>query len=215
MNMLEILAQAQGGQGMDALARKFGVDPATAESVARSVLPALSSGVKRRAAEPDGLASIVAMIKDTDVEAAFDAPEANEDLAQQKGAAFLENLFGGSRSQVEGAVAERAAQQSGVGADLVQSMLPMLASMVLGGMQKRESQDPGLSEVVGGLMGGRTSQAQASGGLGGMLGGLLGAFGGGKSQTGGASNMDALTAMFDADGDGSAADDILEMVMKR
>ncbi|MEM6670484.1 MAG: DUF937 domain-containing protein [Pseudomonadota bacterium] len=211
MNMLEILAQAQGGQGMDALARKFGVDPATAESVARSVLPALSSGVKRRAAEPDGLASIAAMIKDTDVEAAFDAPEANEDLAQQKGAAFLENLFGGSRSQVEGAVAERAAQQSGVGADLVQSMLPMLASMVLGGMQKRESQDPGLSEVVGGLMGGSTSQAQAGGGL----GGLLGAFGGGKSQTGGASNMDALTAMFDADGDGSAADDILEMVMKR
>lgn len=219
MNMLEILSQAQQGQGFDALARKFGADSGAVEAAARSVLPALSSGLKRRAAEPDGLSGIAAMIRDTDAEAAFDAPEANEALAQEKGAAFLENLFGGARPQVENAVAERAAQQSGLDMSTVQSMLPVLASMVLGGMQKRESNDAGLSQVIGGLMAGGGQAGSLSGGqsgaLGGLLGGLMGAFGGGQKASASGGGADMLTAMFDADGDGSAADDILDMVMKR
>lgn len=215
MNMLEMLRNAQGGDGLGSLARRFGVTPDQAEAIAREFLPAMSSGVKRQAETPDGLGKLAGMIRANDAADVFDAPDAHEETARAQGDGFLDALFGGAAPQLNEAVSANASTKTGVDGSLIQSMLPVIASMVLGGMQKRETNDPGLSGIVGGLLegGGQASTQGSSGGLGGLIGGLLGGGASSASSSGGAADL--LTQMFDADGDGSVADDLLEKFLGR
>ena len=60
------------------------------------------------------------------------------------------------------------------------------------------------------MLGGGQSK-QASSGLGGLLGGLLG--GGSRKQATQSDGLGVLGALFDADKDGSAMDDIFNMVL--
>ena len=62
------------------------------------------------------------------------------------------------------------------------------------------------------MLGGSQQPQQQNEGLGGLLGGLLG---GGRQQQASQSNgLGMLGALFDADRDGSAMDDIFQMVLK-
>ncbi|MEO1329733.1 MAG: DUF937 domain-containing protein [Pseudomonadota bacterium] len=215
MNLMDLLNSAQGGQGPRALADRFGVAPEQADAVARALLPALSSGLKRKAATPEGAGEIARRMRDTDAEAAFAEPAV---ARTDKGEELFDMLFGGAKQDVQAAVAEDAASRAGLEQSTAQSMLPALAATVLGALQSRESNDSGLSAMIGGLMGGDDGDAQSAsggsgGGLGGLIGGLAASFGGaGGSQQGGF-DLSALNRMFDADGDGSAADDLLERFM--
>ncbi|MEL6977108.1 MAG: DUF937 domain-containing protein [Pseudomonadota bacterium] len=232
MNLMELLSNAADGQGLDALARKHGATPEQAAAVAKSALPALSSGLKRSAASPDGLYQLAAMFRDNDAAEVASAPEANPKDAEAKGQAFMDKLFGEARPDIERELASDGARKSGLDSGTVGAMLPVIASMVLGMFQKSETEDSGglgsmvnavlqsgesggdasaggISGALGGLLGG--AQASSSGGgIGGMLGGLLGGGQGASSE-----GLSPLMAMFDADGDGSVADDLLDRFMKR
>lgn len=220
MNLTDLIAAAQGGDGFNAAARRFGLDPAQTQEIARAVMPALSSGLKRKMRDPAGAGDLARRMRDTDAEAVYAAPETHMAEADVKGADFLDALFGGARADVESAVAQRASERSGVAPGLAQSMLPALAAMVLGGLQNRESTDSSVSSMIGALTGGGDGAAgdgPSGGGLGGLLGGVGGLFGGAgqadAASAAGGLDLGALTAMFDADGDGSAADDLLEQFM--
>ena len=101
-------------------------------------------------------------------------------------------------------LAEKAANRLGVAPSLVMQFLPAIAAMVLGGMQ-RNVPDNQIDDVLSGFGG------DPGGGLMGALGGMLG---GAQRGSGGNSTLDMLNGMFDADGDGSALDDVLERFMK-
>jgi len=93
-------------------------------------------------------------------------------------------------------------------------MLPVVATMVMGSLAKKSEEPDTLSQLAGLLSGAQPQPQQQSGGLGGLLGGLLG---GGRQQQQPAQSdgLGMLGALFDADRDGSAMDDIFQMVLKQ
>ncbi|MEO1474419.1 MAG: hypothetical protein AAFS03_10895, partial [Pseudomonadota bacterium] len=97
----------------------------------------------------------------------------------------------------------------------------MVASMVMGSLSK-QTKDPNIAgQLMGMLGGGQPQPPQSSSSGGGLLGGLLGAVMGGRNkqqpaqaQQGGGM-MGMLGNLLDSDNDGSAVDDIFDMVMKQ
>lgn len=83
-------------------------------------------------------------------------------------------------------VASRSAEKSGIGAAVLKKMLPVVATMVMGSLSKQRSA-PG--SALTDLLGGGQQQAAAKPSL--------------------------LTSFLDADGDGSIADDLMGMFLKR
>ncbi len=81
-------------------------------------------------------------------------------------------------------VAGRAAQQSGLQSDVLKKMLPMVAAMAMGALSKQQQRG-----------GGGFPQAASPAASGG-------------------SGLEALSGFLDADGDGSALDDVLSMARK-
>ncbi len=203
MNMFDILREAQGGNGIDNLASQFGLGRDETEKVLRQVLPAMSAGFKQRTQNPDGLEALLRKIQGTDYEDVYEDPSAlQHDATKQRGNQVLAEVFGSK--DVSRAVAQKAEFASGIGGTVIKAMLPMIASMILGGMQKKTSSDSGMGGILGSLIqgmaggGGRRSgggglddllgavlgggaqpQRRGGGGLGGILGGMLG---GGRQQ---------------------------------
>ncbi len=203
MNMLDILRGAQGGNGIDNLASQFGLGRDETEKVLQQVLPAMSAGFKQRTQNPDGLESMLRKIQGTDYEDVYEDPTTlQQDATKARGDQVLAEVFGSK--DVSRAVAQKAEFASGIGGTVIKAMLPMIASMVLGGMQKKTSADSGMGGILGSLIqgmaggGGRRSggglddllgavlgggaqqqQRRGGGGLGGILGGMLG---GGRQQ---------------------------------
>lgn len=209
MNLNALLNEAVESGGLDALAERFGVSREQAASAAAAFAPALSAGMRRAAQSPSDAVALAQRLRDTDAQG---AAEPGPDTGETQGAAFLDQLFGGARPEVEQAAAERASASTGLGRDTLASMAPGLAALVLGALQKRESSDSAMSGVVGALLGGGGAGA-SSGGLGGLMGAVSSMMGGGGAQSGG-DGLGGLMAMLDADGDGSAIDDIMEKFSK-
>ncbi len=206
MSILKMLQQAQGGQGLGQLASQFGLDENKASELTQMLAPAIGSAAKQRA-EQGGLDSLLGALKGQDQAAMFDdASAAVSTQGQSQGMDFLKQLLGG-QSATDG-LATEAAQRSGIDLSTVQQFLPALAAMAQGGLQKNLP-----DSSIDGMMGAQAlTQQQGGGGLMGMIGGLLG---GGKSQAqGGTPDLSMLTSLLDADGDGSAMDDILGKLMR-
>lgn len=215
-NLLETIMSAQGGQAADALGRQLGLDRSQTEQAIKALLPALSSGMKRQVSQPQGLHALAAAVDRDGHDRYLDAPDlAASDAGVADGNGILGHLLGSK--DASRAVADHAAQKTGIGAGLLKQMLPMLASLAMGAIAKNmrggQSQSGGgiLGEILGGMAGG--GAAASGGGLGGLLGGLMG---GQQAQSGGGlGGLGDLASMFDADGDGSAADDLLESFFNR
>jgi len=184
MNMLDLLRSAQGGQGIENLARQFGLGSEQTESVLKTVLPALSAGFKQSSRSQDGLAGILQGIQGTNYEDVFDDPSAlQRDDVRSRGNDVLGQIFGSK--EVSRDVAQRTEFASGIGSSIVKKMLPVIVSMVMGGMQKNASRDTGMSGAIGGLLsgllGGQSAPRPSSGG--GGLDQILGQILGGGQQT--------------------------------
>ena len=61
-NLDEILADAQGGQATAMLGREFGLTPEQTQAAVTALLPAISTGLKRATATPEGLANLLAVM---------------------------------------------------------------------------------------------------------------------------------------------------------
>ena len=203
MSLLKLLEQAQGGKGLGQLASQLGLDETKASELTKMLAPAIGSAARQRA-ERGGFQDVIGALKGENQARMFDdgAQAASTD-GQAQGQAFLENILGG-RTQSQD-LAEEAAQRTGIDSNLVQKFLPALAAMAQGGLQKNmpDSQIDGMmSQLTGGAK---------SGGLMGMIGGLMG---GKKQASPGGPDLSMLTSLLDADGDGSAMDDILGKLMR-
>jgi len=193
MSLLNLLQQAQGGQGLAQLASQFGIDASKADELTAMLAPAIGSAAKQQA-ESGGLASLLGALKGEGQAALFDdAAAAVAPEGQAQGMDFLKGLLGGQ----EGAdgLAAQAASKSGLDLSTVQQFLPALAAMAQGGLQKNMP-----DAALDGLM---PQSGGSGGGLMGMVGGLMG----GGAQSGG---LAMLTNLLDADGDGSPFDDIMK-----
>ncbi|MBG0798441.1 DUF937 domain-containing protein [Methylocystis sp. L43] len=191
----EILQSAQGGQLVSNLAQRFGLSDEQMDRAIKALAPALEVGLSNAAEQPALFEKVLGDIASPLRAGAFDDPGAAQDadsLAQSR--QLLADLFGSPAAA--GQVVQVAARESGLRPDILSQLLPVLVSVLIGGLFKNVS-NRGLGGVLGQLVssgalgsileqmlgGARTPQPEpapmptprggATGG-GGLLGGLLG-----------------------------------------
>lgn len=205
MSLLKMLMEAQNGQGLGQLARQIGIDENEAGGLAGMLGPAISQAAKRRA-QTGGVEQVLGQLRGEREAAYLDDPiRAVAPEGQAQGAQFLEQLFGDRQAGDQ--LAQEAASRTGIDLQMVMKFLPALAAMMQGAMQKNMPDSSIENMLQSGGQGGA-----GGGGLMDIVGGLLGGNQRGGAQGGG---LDMLTSMLDADGDGSAMDDVLERFLKR
>jgi hypothetical protein len=208
MNLFEIMQAAQGGRAVGNLSNQFGISPQQTTSALEALLPAFSMGLQNKTQSPDMFSQLAGMM--TGAQAGQQAYEdANgdgiPDHLQQEGNQVLGQLFGSK--EMSRAVADQASMASGVSSAVLKAMLPVVASMIMGGLFKSANNQglggilgqlaqgmggqPGggfgqqpssnpIGDLIGSMMGGGQAQPQrGGGGMGDMLGGLMGAMMGG------------------------------------
>lgn len=202
MNLLQSLLEANGGQLVGQLARNFGIDETQAGAALNQLVPALAGGMRNNLGQQGGLESLLGALQRgqhgryVEDPALLGQPDTVAD-----GNAILGHLFGSK--DVSRQVAARAAAQSGLDPSLLKQMLPVIAAMAMGALNRQ----------AGGATGRQASTPlDAGGGLGGLLGGLLG---GGAGAAPGGNVGGLLNAFLDHNRDGSIVDDVLGMLLKR
>ena len=201
----EILQSAQGGQLVANLAQRYGLTEEQMDGAIRALAPSLEVGLSNAAENPALFERLLGDIASPGRLAAFDEPGAAHDVdsvAQSR--RLLDDLFGSPAAA--GQVVQVAARESGLRPDILAQLLPVLASVLIGGLFKNMS-NSGLGGVLGQLVnsgalgsileqmlgGARAPQPEPApmptprgggmggGALGGLLGSILGSLlGGGR-----------------------------------
>jgi hypothetical protein len=152
MNLYDMLANAQNGQGMDQLARQFGLSQQQTQAAVEALLPAFSQGLKRNASDPYGVGSFLnAMASGNHARYFEDAQNAFSPQGMAEGNGILGHLFGSK--DLSRAVAAQAAQATGLGQQTLQQMLPVIASMIMGGLFKQSTGQINPAQQAGGFGG--------------------------------------------------------------
>lgn len=147
MNLFEMMQQAQNGQAMQNLARQYGLSQQQTQAAIEALLPAFSMGLQRQTQDPYAFGSLAQMMTAQPFGRIFDANgDGIPDNARSAGNDVLSQLFGSK--EVSNAVAAQAAATSGVGQAVLKQMLPIIASMVMGGLFKSMN-----SQGMGGILG--------------------------------------------------------------
>ena len=204
-NLYQLIESAHGGQGIDSLAQQFGLSRDQADSAVKALVPSLSTAFMTKVRQPGGVGDIAGAMTDDHHQQAYADPGAARDPAtQQKGGSVAGNIFGNSAIVHE--VAQKASQYTGIPPATLERMLPVIISMVVGGIASQmrgqgmggllgQLANSGLGGMLGNLLGGgqqgsqgKTSeqtggQTNQGGGLGGILGGLVGSLLGGGGDT--------------------------------
>ena len=184
-NLYQILTGAQGGQALDNLGERFGLTRAQTDSAVQALIPALSTAFMTKAMHPGGMQEIAgAMTDDHHKQAYADPDTAAAAQTQDKGGDVAASIFGNA-SMVETVVRE-AARYTGLPEATLQQMLPVIVSMVMGGVATA-MHNQGMGGMLGqlassglGSMFGQGAGAAPAGG-GGLFGSILGGmFGGGQ-----------------------------------
>ena len=178
MNMMEMIMQAAGGQAPQQMGQQLGLNQQQSQSAIAALLPAISSAMKQNTNNPQGLAGLLGALQNGNHSQYLDNPaQLGQAQATTEGNAILGHLFGSK--DVSRGVAAHAAEKTGIGADVLKKMLPMVAMMAMGSLGKQTT-GAGMFNAGGGMKGMLAQMAiqqvtgGSRGGLGGLLGGLLG-----------------------------------------
>ena len=163
---------------IEQLARSVGTGDREARSGLEALLPALGRGLERNAGSTSGLESLVKALGAGGHDRYLDAPDLlGQPATRDDGNAILGHIFGSK--DVSRNVAGAAAQDTGLGADLLKKMLPIAASLAMGALSRSTSQGETLRQGD-----------RPAGGLGDLLGPLLGGLSGGGAARSGDSPLD-------------------------
>jgi len=134
-NLFDIMMQAQNGHAAETLARQFGLSRQQTEQAIALMMPAFSNGLKRNTADPLGLMNFMSALSSGQHKKYHDDPQqAFREEAIYEGNQILGHLFGSK--DTSRAVADQVALVSGIGPAILKQMLPVVASMMMGGLFK-------------------------------------------------------------------------------
>jgi hypothetical protein len=134
--LIDMLRSAGGGQAVHQIGERFGLSDDQAGNALSQLAPAIMAGLQRNTAQQGGLDSLLGALSGGHHSQFLDNPQLlAEDATTQEGNAILGHIFGSK--DVSRAVAGRAAEQTGIGADVLKKMLPVVATMVMGGLSKQ------------------------------------------------------------------------------
>ncbi|NNF17000.1 MAG: DUF937 domain-containing protein [Gammaproteobacteria bacterium] len=192
MSLLKTIMAAQDGAAVKRLADKYGLDTTQATSALGHLLPALTKNIKGNIQSDQGLEGLLGAIKNGNHSRYLDNPKL---LGRKKtvkdGNGILGHILGSKKASRQ--VADDAARKTGIDVSILKKLLPMVAALTMGGLNKQASEPGkgGLRDLLDGVGQGAPVREQRSKGLDSMLGGLL-----------------------DADNDGSVLDDVMGMAKK-
>lgn len=164
LTLYDILTNAQGGEAMRNLSRAYGLTPDQTQAAVEALLPALSLGLKRTTESPAGLMQMMQAMATQPYAEFFEtagrmfglpAASAGQSMfhpgAERGGNDLLDLMFGSEAANY--AVANQAAAFSGIGREVMRSMMPVIVSMIVGGLMRR-LQHGGLGDIFGPQSGG-------------------------------------------------------------
>jgi hypothetical protein len=176
--ILDMLMNAAGGGAVQKVGQQFGLSEDQTGSALGQLVPALMAGLQKNTSQPGGMEGLLGALSRGNHAQYLDSPELLEvDATREDGNSILGHIFGSK--DVSRAVAGRAAEQSGIGADILKKMLPVVATMVMGGLSKQNAAVPAQGSEAGSLLSSLFDQNR-SGSVVDEVAGLLGRFMGGR-----------------------------------
>lgn len=132
MNLYDMMRAAGGGDAFATLAPHFGLGREQFAKAVEAFLPAFSAGLKRTTADPLGMMELMRRLTATNYFRAYQDPAWLSIEGRREGEEALRFLFGSSEAAE--ALARQASAFSGIPAAKMGEILPMLASLVFGGL---------------------------------------------------------------------------------
>jgi hypothetical protein len=198
MSLIDLLTGNTGNQVAEQAENKFGISKNQVIALLAVATPLIISYLRNKsqdAKEAEALNN--ALDKDHNGSILNDASQI--EARQAEGGSILDHIFGGQKSTVE----NQLSQNTGISIDKIGPILAMLAPVVMGyiGQQKQQNNvgAGGLGDLLGGILGNASNQAQAqqSNPLNDILGSVLG---GGQSQSSGNPLNDILGSVLGGGG---------------
>ena len=184
-SMMDALLPLLEGGNIQQVSRQLGIGEAQASTAIKAAMPLLVGALQRGAASPAGLDSLAgALDRDHDGSILDDIGGflGGGGGAAGAGAGILGHLLGSRQSNVAASLGK----STGLDAASTLKLLAMLAPLVMGALGRAKRQGPTGSGGLADLLGGATRQVDQQA----------------------PDLMSSLGRMLDADGDGSAIDDI-------
>ena len=172
MDLLKMLLEAQGGGLLKQVADKAGVDQNQAGTAITALFPSLAEGMQGNISKPGGLEDLLGAVQSGNHTRYVENPaEIANQAGIEDGKSILGHILGSKDRSRE--VAAQAAQKTGIDVNILKSMLPMIASMMMGGIGKQAKssglgRQPGIPSPSGAL-----DQMTGGGGFGAILGKML------------------------------------------
>mgnify|MGYP001413717713 CR=1 FL=1 len=196
MDISELLNSPAGKSIVENMSAKLGMDKKQATKAVNTAIPVILGGLNRNAKTPEGAESLNRALESKHdgslLDNLSDILQGNSDELVKDGEGILGHVFGSDVNVVQKGIA----QKTGISLDKAGPLLSSLAPVVMAYLGKQKKQTNA-----------------GAGGLGDLLGGLLSGVGTKKKQSGGILGM--ITGLLDKDKDGSAIDDILDMLTKK
>jgi hypothetical protein len=162
MNLLNELMNAAGSDNLKNLGAQFGLDDAAVSKVMAQVVPALGQGLKKNAGSTGGLEGLIGALQGGNHQRYLDnLTEVNSEMGIADGNNILGHILGSK--EASRAVAGQASSASGVSPDVIKQMLPMLATLVMGTMNKKTNAGANLNAATDNPLGGLASLLDSDG----------------------------------------------------
>lgn len=148
MNILDVILTARDGRAVRQLGLLVGLGPHQTTAALAALVPALAAGFQRRLQNPGGLEDLASAISSGNHAEYIDNPAAlGRRVALTDGNGILGHLLGSK--DVSREVATRAAAQTGLSADVLERLLPLAATLMMGAFAKQSGSASALAAKPG------------------------------------------------------------------
>ena len=134
MNILNtILESVLNENFLNSISSKTGIDSNSLQSLVKDLAPQLLNGAKANLASENDSSDLINMISNTNLDSLSQNPEQLDNLDTSN---MLGQLFS-SLNENESDVANAMSSKSGIDSSLISSLLPMLAPLIMGALNKQ------------------------------------------------------------------------------
>jgi hypothetical protein len=156
--LMEMIMGAAGGGAVQQLGQQFGLSQEQTTGALGQLIPALLGGVKNNTQQEGGMEALLGALSGGNHGRFLEDPSLiGQAETTSEGNSILGHLLGSK--EASRAVASHASAQTGIGADILKQMLPVVATMVMGGLSKQNSSAMSAAPGLGGGMAGNLLSA--------------------------------------------------------
>lgn len=138
MSLFDLL-MTQGGAAAAQLGKRFGLDQEQVTSAVQQLLPALGAGLQNNVKSPGGLADLFGALSTGNHSKYLENPDlVNHEETTETGNRILGHLLG--NKEVSRDVTTRASGSTGISAEVLKQMLPVVATMLMGSLSRQSSE---------------------------------------------------------------------------